>query len=70
MATRPARARTLDWTRLDGHPKGVEIGDSVLDRAIPREAQVAVARLHGQPCHLGRRHARTVHVELLVSQPR
>src|SRR3954467_5055324 len=56
--TRPARAGTFDWAEFDNHPASIEMRDGVLDRAVPREAQVAVAGLNGQPRHRRRRHAR------------
>src|SRR5262245_62524354 len=43
--------------------------DGVRDRAFPFEAEVAVARLHRQPRHLGGREARAMQIELGVAEP-
>src|SRR5262245_66696147 len=42
--------------------------DRTFNRALPLEAQIAVARLHGQPRDLSRLYAWPMHVELLVAE--
>src|SRR5579883_63272 len=62
-------AEALHRAGFDLDAVALQVRDSVGDRTSPLEAEVAVARLHRQPRHLGRLDARPVHVELLVAEP-
>src|SRR5215210_308455 len=62
-------AETLDGALLDLDAVLLQVSQSVLDRARPLEAEVAVARLHGELRARRGVHARAVQVELLISEP-
>src|SRR5499427_10832438 len=66
--TWPFRAKPLHWTALDDNSMLFQVLNRALDRALPLEAQIAVARLHRQACDLCRLYAWPMHVELLVAE--
>src|SRR5262245_20061705 len=62
----PERAVALDRTELDRDLMLVQVLDGALDRAVPAETDVAVARAHAVPRDWVRVDAGAVDIELLV----
>src|SRR5262249_48064645 len=57
-------AEALDRPGVDRDTAALKMGDGVGNRPVPLEAEVAVARLHGKPRHLGWMKARSMQIEL------
>src|SRR5262245_20516156 len=65
----PLGTETLDRAGVDRNAVAPEMRHRVADRTVPLEAEVAIARLHRQSRHLGRRKARPVQIELHRAEP-
>src|SRR6185437_14626514 len=65
----PSGTKPLQGALLDHDPVTFEMGDRPLDRAKPLKTEVAVARLHWQPCHFRRLYTGAMDIELLVAKP-
>src|SRR4051812_22943567 len=63
-----ARALSLDRAELHLHPVLAQMGDGLLDRPVPAEAEVAVPRPHRVDCPRVWLAARPVDVQLLVAE--